>query len=263
MKNLYFKQYTNKQDGTINRKSEGFTKLFNKGMYNKKRHLTNLGEESNMKYGFRGLSRIFIKEAPVLCNRNNGNLIINDKEREKNMKLKKTLVTLAACALMLGSLTACGDKKEETTAAAQETTAAAEKSENAGEVFMTFNGVDVHIRADFASIKDSLGTEVKPAETIEPCDGGDYIQIMHYYDGLTITTLRDEIVIGLEIADGNGAPALMGKVKVGDTPDAVKSALGDPENEDEFSLSYNIDGAQVMVYLDNGAVSGSIVINMQ
>ena len=178
------------------------------------------------------------------------------------MKLKKILTTITVGALLMGTLVACGEKKDDTaaqTTAAAETTAAAGEETTAAAVsadnpYISFNGVDVQIGMNWADIKDKLGSETKPVDEIKPCDGGDYIQIMHYFDGLTVTTLRDETVVTLSTEDGGDGATLMGQVKKGDSIDAVKSAMGEPDSIDEYQMNYTKGNASVFVYLENNVV---------
>ena len=182
------------------------------------------------------------------------------------MRLKKAFLTAACGAVLLGALTACGSDKETTTAAntTAETTAAVEASAPAeGATAVTFNGTDVAMNADWNSVKDGLGAEAKPAETIQPCDGGDYIQIIHFYDGLEVTTLRDENVVGLSIPIGSTSTASIKGVKIGDSAEAVKSAMtGTISNETEDMISYDTSDANVMFYLENGAVTGAMMMKL-
>ncbi len=195
----------------------------------------------------------------------------------------KKIAAIAMLGIMSASvLCSCGQEKEEATTVEETTTVeevtteadaeAEEASDDSAdsegttltESFVTFNGTDVHIGDAYDDIKDKLGDETKPSEKIEPCDGGDYIQIMHYFDGFTLTTLRDEKVIGLELPrDGAGDVAINGKVKKGDTAETVKEALGTPASEDEYSINYNADKANLMIYTENGTVVGAMFMSME
>ena len=53
--NLYNRSYT-KKNGKLSGKSEGFGRVFNMNLYDKKRHLTDNEDDSKMRAGFRGLS---------------------------------------------------------------------------------------------------------------------------------------------------------------------------------------------------------------
>ena len=54
--NLYNHSYTEKDGEVSLKKSEGFFRVFNYNLYHRKRHLTDRGDASNMRAGFRGLS---------------------------------------------------------------------------------------------------------------------------------------------------------------------------------------------------------------
>ncbi len=166
------------------------------------------------------------------------------------MKIKGVLAALVVGVLAVGMLTACGSKEEDGPDTTKTETATPEGA------YVSYNGTNVAIDMPFADVKDGLGTETKPAETIEPCGGGDYIQEMHFYDGLTVNTLRGETVIGVEIpADGGSSALMMGKVKKGDSAEDAKAALGTPASEDEYTLSYSIGNSSVMLYIDQGSVT--------
>ena len=189
--------------------------------------------------------------------------------------MKKKIIFAAVAAMMMGAMAGCGSSNAETTAAseAEATTAAdAENSEDtsaaeSGETssadngFVNFGGNDYKIGDDWNAVKDNLGSESKPSETIEPCDGGDYIQIMHYYDGLCVTTLRDEKIISLsQEGEATDSILIMGKVKIGDSVDSAKEAIGEPDSSDEYQLNYSKGSSDVMVYIENNAVSGFYIM---
>ncbi|MCR5293036.1 MAG: hypothetical protein K6E28_09215 [Eubacterium sp.] len=167
------------------------------------------------------------------------------------MKLKKLFMILTMGAMMAAPLTACGSTGAEAT-----TVASSDAKENSSnEAFISYNGVELYMDMTFDSVKDNLGDEIQPSETIEPCGGGDYIQILHYYKGLTVTTLRDETLIGLQATDDS--VLAQGSVKIGDPAESVKSAISKtPDNEDENMISYSLGKSTVMFYIENGKVTG-------
>ncbi|SEF86048.1 hypothetical protein SAMN04487934_10491 [Eubacterium ruminantium] len=186
------------------------------------------------------------------------------------MKIKKLLLTALTGALLLGSLTACGskddDKKESTTAATTEKKAEATTDDNKAEgAFISFNGVDLQGGQVFDDVKDKLGAETKPSDRIEPCGGGDYIQIIHYYDGLELTTLRDEKIVGLSIPmDSKSTAAINGKITNGASAADIKAVLGDkPDMEDADMISYSFGKTQVNFYFSNGAMNGCNFMYME
>lgn len=174
------------------------------------------------------------------------------------MRFRKTaLVIISSFVLALG-VSACGKKAEEQTTAATVTESADNATQPDG-VFFTYNGTNIAMGAKWDDVKSGLGSEAKPSEKIEPCDGGDYIQIIHYYQGMEVTTLRDETVIGISLSnDSDGDVAVMGKAKKGDKTEDVKAALGDPVSEDEYSLNYEYGNYNLMIYIENGVVTGSM-----
>ena len=191
------------------------------------------------------------------------------------MKLKKSILTISAGALLAFSLTACGGGKKasETTTAATTTAAATEAAQTAANTgdtapetdapdisadnhYISFNGVDLKVGMTWDDAKDSLGSEVKPMEKIEPCGGGDYIQEMYFYDGLTVTTLRSETIVGIEVPmDTESSAAAGGQIKKGDSLEQIKEAFGEPSMEDEYMLVY--EGANDSLYfpIDNNTVT--------
>lgn len=183
------------------------------------------------------------------------------------MKLKKLLLTVTAGTLLLASLTACGsknDKKDKQTTTENQNILVNDDDATGSGAYMSFNGTDLQVGTVWNDVKDSLGSEAKPSETIEPCGGGDYIQIVHFYDGLTVTTLRDETIVSLEIPmDGESTAAVNGTVTKGSSADDVKAALGDtPNMEDEYMISYTFGNVQVNINLDNGKVNSAMFMSL-
>ncbi|MBQ6230752.1 MAG: hypothetical protein IJJ74_06500 [Eubacterium sp.] len=177
------------------------------------------------------------------------------------MKLKRFIAALATGVVLIGSLAACGSKSDDKKKTEATTAATEQQNTASADAFLSYNGVELKLNAAWADVKDKLGSETAPSETITPCDGGDYIQIMHYYNGMVVTTLRDETIVMLSMdmsLEGNDA-LLNGKIKKGDSLDAVKEALGAPASEDAGMLVYNMGNATVMIYLDdnNTAVTGA------
>ncbi|MBR4513954.1 MAG: hypothetical protein IKO61_03615 [Lachnospiraceae bacterium] len=189
------------------------------------------------------------------------------------MKLKKIALTITAGTLLIGALTACGDKKTDSTTAAATTAAATEAAKDTeaaketetaavstGSDYVLYNDVELRPGMVWADVKDSLGAEAKPMEKIEPCGGGDYIQEMYFYDGLRINTLRSETILSIELPFDEDSDALIaGKIKMGDSLDKVKEVLGEPEG-DEYQAVYAFDKTTIMIYLENGAVKGAAVL---
>ena len=188
------------------------------------------------------------------------------------MRLKKLILTAVTGACLMGALTACGGSKDTTATTAATTQAAAETTEDAKATeaatntssdlaFISYNGVELRPGMTWADVKDSLGSESKPMEKIEPCGGGDYIQELYFYKGLQIFTLRSETIISIEVPmseDGDAALA-GGKIKKGDSIDSVKEVFGEPTG-DEWQAVYEFGDSTLMFYLDNGTVTGIMLL---
>ena len=179
------------------------------------------------------------------------------------MRIKKLLATVTVGVLLLGSLAACGkkddDKKESTTAATTEDENLLTPDDNTSDgAFISYNGVNLSINQTFDEVKDKIGAETKPAETIEPCGGGDYIQVIHFYEGLEVTTLRDETIVNMSIPMDTNSPATInGAFTNGASVADIKAALGDkPDMEDADMISYTSGSAQVNIYLTDGVMNG-------
>ena len=173
------------------------------------------------------------------------------------MKIKKFHLLTVLCLILAASLCGCGkdkDKKDNDSSAGA-----------SSEAYLSYNGTNIVMGSSFDSIKDKLGNETQPSQTIQPCDGGDYVTTIYFYDGIEITKLeRDGSIVNLSLTmDGNSDASICGKVKKGDSTDSVKEALGTPESEDEYMLSYTIGTSSVVIYTDNGVVTGAAFFSAQ
>ncbi|MBQ1400851.1 MAG: hypothetical protein IIY99_00730 [Firmicutes bacterium] len=135
------------------------------------------------------------------------------------------------------------------------------------EVFITMNGTEVRVGDNFANVEGKIGEEVRPSETLEPCDPNfETATVEHYYDGVHITTNEEGIIatISLDIRDGETDSAFAGKVKLGDPTDSIKEVLGDPADEDDMFISYYFgdeEDCNILIYKDeagNGTLDGLV-----
>ncbi|MBR4897085.1 MAG: hypothetical protein IKZ41_11685 [Clostridia bacterium] len=157
------------------------------------------------------------------------------------------LVLLTATLFLAG----CSKDKPETS------DAPASSSESAGQgVFLLFNGQKLHIGDEFAALKDALGPESMPCETIKPCDpNSDAVSTLYFYDGVEIMVQEDGSIESLSVGRDSEA-ALLGEIRPGSDPDALKASLGDPSDENEYALIYIVDSVWINAYLDEGIISG-------
>lgn len=174
--------------------------------------------------------------------------------------MKKSVWIICAALLLAVVLAACGAKgttAESGKPAEPEKTAEAETAAPEG-MYITYNGTNVAVGMKFADVEAGLGEPVSPAQDVLPCDGNaDNKTIMHFYGKFAITEDNSGVIIDLEISDlfeGEGDPALMGKVHFGDKQADAVAALGEPDNyplpEDDYALTYEFEDSFVYVFLN-------------
>ena len=172
--------------------------------------------------------------------------------------MKKTSCIVISMLLIVAALAGCSsDKKAETE------TAAAEEG-----VYVSINEVKVHTGQAYADVKDALGDEIKPSETIESCDpDSDWVQIMHYYAGTIVSEDKDGNIMSIEVTDREQASdaaflCAPDPVRLGDKFEDVKTIIGEPDQEDEYSLFYTSGDPMIYIYLDEnaGTVTGIMLM---
>ena len=173
------------------------------------------------------------------------------------MKIKKTHLLTVLCFILAASLCGCGKDKDKKDAKNQ--------NEASSEAYLSYNGTDIVMGSSFDAIKDKLGNETAPSETIQPCDGGDYVTTIYFYEGIEVTKLeRDGSIVNIALSmNGNSDASICGKIKKGDSTDSVKEAFGTPASEDEYMLNYTIGTSSVVIYTDNGVVTGAALFPAQ
>ena len=178
------------------------------------------------------------------------------------MKFNRILPILLAALLTVALFAGCA--KTETADTTQSRAAGAPPTQAAGEpqasqsddhFWFTHNGVEIHMGVPFAELAEKLGSESKPSETIESCDpGSDWVQIQHYYPGITVHEDKDGNVFGVEMSEWNvpsaGDLTMNGVLKLHEsTRDDVVAALGEPE-PNEYGIFYDFDGYTLCINLD-------------
>lgn len=141
-------------------------------------------------------------------------------------------------------------------------------AEDAG-FWFTLNGVEIRMGVPFAELGEKLGGEAKPSETIESCDpGSDWVQIQHYYPGITIHEDKNGNVFGAEMSDWN-VPGedvtLNGALKLHEsTRDDVVAVFGEPE-PNEYGIFYYFPGYTLSIYLneDSGVLDSVMVMQTE
>ena len=161
--------------------------------------------------------------------------------------MKKIVFIMLAALLLAALLPGCADAKQpaETAASTPFPQDSAAKPAEQEDIFVTVNGVDVYTGVPYAEYKEQLGEEIKPAEEVLACDpSSDWKQIMHFYQGVTVSEDKDGLVNSIQVEAGDAA--ILGKIGVGSTREEVKALLGQPDEEDEWSLFYSSTQPQIM-----------------
>ncbi len=132
-------------------------------------------------------------------------------------------------------------------------------------IYLLVNGAKLVLGMQYDDVRDALGPQTAPDETLGGCDGS-FFGTIHHYPDLNLTENEDGMIRGLEVYgffEGEGDAALLGKVRLGTPPEEALAALGRPENDGTFAedrvLNYRREGQYLFVFLDpeNGnAVSG-------
>ena len=158
---------------------------------------------------------------------------------------------------------------EAQTTEAQTTEAQTQEAQAPEGIYLAYNGTNVQPGMAFADVKDGLGEESKPAETIGSCDeNSDWTETTHYYPGFVLTEDNEGNITGFTISEyefeGKDA-SLNGQLKLGATLEeakaVLKDVLGDPDTEDETSIYYNA-GPWVGVMLDEDSKTVNSIMVM-
>ena len=177
--------------------------------------------------------------------------------------MKKSVLLLAVLMLVFAvALCACGEQKpveqksgeqapvvddesgEEYTDESGEETPAENVFDPADldKLVVELNGATFMIDEKYEDVKKRLGSEVRPAQTYTPCGGSDDEQVTtHYYDGYELEETHDGIVYHAKISgiDNPDSKATVAGIKIGDTPDKVRSTFATkPDSDSEYTINY-------------------------
>ena len=187
------------------------------------------------------------------------------------ISLKRRALVLGMAGIMAFSLAACAKNESETqasqseataqvteaTQATEDTKASEEQQANAqtGAFAFNINGYDLKIGDVYDDVKDKLGQEIKPAEDIGACDPQGRSDFNHFYDGVDVTVHFDGKVTRMYADVDNKGAATISGIAIGDNADKIKTALGNPEMEDETSIVYMNDQYILSFTLENGSIT--------
>ena len=148
----------------------------------------------------------------------------------------------------------------EDTSSEEESSAADDSSEQNGssdsttlaeKASVVYNGITFNIGDKLGNFRDMLGDTAKESIKMQPCVPGSQEVELVYYPGLTLQVNYEDTVISVSIteedAPGRDA-ALSCGLKLGDDRAKAKSLLGEPDEENEYALTYNIGDTSLMVY---------------
>lgn len=190
------------------------------------------------------------------------------------MKIKRVIAILAALLMVSALFVGCHETKPGDTQApgtqAPDTQAPESQPAQSDDFFwFTLNGVEIHMGVPYAELAEQLGDEAKPSETVESCDpGSDWVQIQHFYPGITVHEDKDGKVFGADMSSwsvGPGDVTLNGVLKPGEsTEEDIYSVLGKPEEPNEYGIFYEWNGYNLGIYLNDetGLFESAMVMKM-
>ncbi len=117
---------------------------------------------------------------------------------------------------------------------------------------MIFNGVTVSVGDKYADVKDALGEEAAESKKSQPCVPGAQEVEYHYYAGFIVEVNYEGTIMYISLSEENvpgteGSTA--GGLKLKDTREKAKQFLGEPDEEDEFHISYKDGSLTMNVYI--------------
>ena len=202
------------------------------------------------------------------------------------MKTKKTLAIIATAVMAVG-LCACGGDKEETTAAAvttevvtteaaggddvteaapagEETTAEASADTPTAsgslreKTKLTVGGYTFAVGDKFADVKGNLPAEVRPSESIKPCDPNAQGEITHYYyPGCSVEVNLEDTIISVHLTreNGEGDAAFACGLTLGSSKEDVLKTIDIQLDDTEYGATY-MDGQYIADFIwdDDGNV---------
>ncbi len=176
--------------------------------------------------------------------------------------LVSTMAIIAAgCSTAsAGNESKANETKSETkvaeTASQPESTSSTTQPTETQNPFVIINGTEVRIGMKFDEVQKYLECDMN--SPLQSCIGNRSMVINHQKTGLGFNILEDkdtgriiQIIVDSDFGDTSSI-ILGGKIKIGDSADAVKEAFGNPTTEDETAISYKEDKNNfVFIFSDN------------
>ena len=177
------------------------------------------------------------------------------------------LFTAGCSATSAGNESKASETKTETTAA--ETTSQPESTSSTTQPtetqnpFVIINGTEVRIGMKFDEVQKTLECDLHTS--MQSCKANKSISINHLKTGLGFTIIEDkdtgritQIIVDSAMGDTSSI-ILGGKIKIGDSADAVKEAFGKPTTEDETAVSYNDGKINFAFVFSNGKIQTCLI----
>ena len=156
--------------------------------------------------------------------------------------MKKNILFLAVVvALSSFALSACGEKKEKQPVEQQQSGEVVNEVVDRKELSsfnVIYNGEEFAIGDKIDDIREKLGQESKPSETVKACNP--YAKgenTFYYYDGLAIETNYQGVICSVCL--DNSIASLKFGARVGQTADEVTSTMAGGI-ADEYSINYKV-----------------------
>ncbi len=183
------------------------------------------------------------------------------KRRSVSVLALITMISIIGCAALAGCKSAQPSETttKQTTTETEATSSVADPAEPQ-KLYVTVKGTDIRVGMKFSEVSKALGSPDQEFQATS-CSS-DTVEITYQYGGLQITTSQDKIItIFFDSSNGNTSSIILGgKIKTGDTIDAVKSAFGKPTSEDDGFLNYVYGKTQLQfIIVDNSIDSISIM----
>ena len=191
--------------------------------------------------------------------------------------MRRRICSAILCSFfMIAALCSCSGKDNSSpeasaknTEAVTEAEGSADGSDNsavtglAASARVTYNGVTFGTGDKASDIVASLGDQARPSDTSKPCipDAGEMTN--YYFAGMIISASQYDVITNIsftkDYGDGTEAKTVDG-IGLGSTADEIKAALGNPDYEDEYGISYNADKLSLSIVFDDDKTAMSITI---
>lgn len=182
--------------------------------------------------------------------------------------MKKLVMALLIFVLCVG-LCACENESEKVPETNNESTSNQTEAtelnnttsvEENGFATIIYNDQVISIGDDYESLKNNLGEEAKPSETVVACGPGQTSNVViHYYDNFEIHVDSENKICQFQIKNEN--VTLKSGIKVGQNyEEAKEAAMIEPDFEFEGYISYSFEHCMASIQYDDTNVITTISV---